>query len=117
MRSMSSFLAVSMITGTALRVRRRRQIQKAVLSGQHEVENHEVWFHPGKRAVDAYAVLGDLDGKAFTHEKVGEQRADVAVVLDEKNGLAGHVGNLDAQKTQAMPNRRTVTNRYKSTAR
>jgi hypothetical protein len=91
--------------------------RKAVLSGQHDVEDHEVWFHPRKRSVNGNAVLGDLDGEAFAHEKVGEQRADVAVILDEKNGLAGHAGNLDAQKTQAMPNRHTVTKRYKSTAR
>src|SRR5262245_46314641 len=91
--------------------------RKAVLSGKHDVEDHKVWFHPRMRAVDTDTILGDLDGKAFAHEKVGEQRADVAVILDEKNGFAGHVGNLDAQKTQAMPNRHTVTKRYKSTAR
>jgi hypothetical protein len=104
-----------MMIGTAPRAQAPAD-RETILTGQHEVEDHEIWPRAGEHAVDSSAVLGDLDGKAFAREKIRQQHADVAVVLDEENGLAGHVSNLEAEETQAMPNRRTVTNRYKSSS-
>ena len=91
--------------------------RQTVFSRQHDVEDHKVRLYAGQRAIDGGTILGDFHGKRFAHEKVGQQRADIAIILDQENGLADHAGTVEAERTQAMSNKRAVTNRYKSAAR
>ena len=91
--------------------------RQAVFSRQHEVEDHKVGLGASECAIDGGAILRDFHRKCLAREKVGQQRADVAIVLDQENGVAAHAGTVEAERTQAMSNECAVTNRYKSRAR
>src|SRR5439155_3218876 len=69
--------------------------RQAVLARQHQIENDEVRRHTGERAVGASTVLGHLDGESLALEEIGEQRANVTIVLDDQDDLAVHATNLD----------------------
>jgi hypothetical protein len=73
-----------MMMGTLLPVRSSPAKREAVLSGQHDVENDEIDLGAGQDLHHRAAIGGDRDAIAVLHEKVRQQGADLAVVVDDQ---------------------------------
>ena len=83
--SISSDLAVSMMIGTELRVRRRRQTSSPSIARQHQVEHDEVeglLVEP----VERLPSVGRLDDVvALLAQRIGEQRLDRLLIVHEQD--------------------------------
>ena len=83
--SISSDLAVSMMIGTELRLRSRRQTSSPSILRQHQVEHDEIerlLVEPLERL----ASVGGLDDVvALLAQRIGEQRLNRLLVVDEQD--------------------------------
>ena len=91
--STSESFAVSMMIGTAERVRICRHTSVPGMPGQHQVEQHEVGAAPAEQRRARRAVLGDRDLVALAVQQVRERLGEIGFVLDEQD--AGHTRSPD----------------------
>ena len=69
----------------SLLARRRRQMDKSVLAGQHQIEHDEVDGLAGQQAVERLGVFGQQHLEAFLGQVAAQQVADASVVIDDRN--------------------------------
>ena len=83
--SISSDLAVSMMIGTELRLRSRRQTSSPSILREHQVEHDEV-ERLLVEAVERLAAVGGLhDVVALLAQRIRQQRLDRLLVVDEQD--------------------------------
>ena len=92
MRSVSSALAVSRMTGVLLVARMKPAQRQAVLARHHDVEQRDVDRMGGERSRRAAAASAALETrKPFLRQIGGERIENVALVVDEQDvRFAGH---------------------------
>ena len=79
-----SVWAVTIMIGTMLLARMVRHTSKPWMSGQAEVDDHEVGLVAVERGQPGAAVAGLLHHVALVLEGEAEGQADLVVVLDEQ---------------------------------
>ena len=92
MRLSFSSRAVSIRIGTASRRECAGQIEP-VLARHHHIENQEIEIEPFELGPRFARRFGGGDPIAFAQEKAREQRADAAIVVDNKQ-MWGVIGGI-----------------------
>ena len=96
--SISSSLAVSMMIGTWLRLRIRRQTSIPSSFGQHDVEDDEVEPLLGEPVERIAAVLGRDHVVALLAQRIAEQGLNRLLVVDEQDaGRHGVRGRMHGE--------------------
>ena len=82
-----SVWAVTMMIGTMLLARSARHTSKPDMSGQAQVEQHEIGLALGERVQPGAPVGRLVDLVALVLERHAQRQADRVVVLDEQQGV------------------------------
>ena len=101
MRSTSSPRAVSRMTGTAERRRSAAKYLEAVLLGQHHIENDQLVGAAGREIDGAGAGMVGIHLEAFAAQKLADQIAELAVVVDDED-RPGHARSDCPRKGAAI---------------